>query len=153
MERLNWLCSSASFLFDSSLKENIVFNKNQTVANDALLKKSLENAQLTEFVKKLPEREETTIGERGARISGGQMQRLGLARSLYSNKEILVLDEATSALDIELERELMKVIESFKGIKTILMVSHRESCLKNCDHVLELKNGLLTNYDIKNLKR
>ena len=140
------------FLFDSSLKENIVFNSKINNENDTRFRKIIKDAQISEFIGQLPNAEKTIIGERGARISGGQMQRLGIARSLYSNKEILVFDEATSALDVDLESELMKVIESFKGKKTILMVTHRESCLKNCDHVFELKNGLLKKCHIKNSK-
>ena len=78
------------------------------------------------------------MGERGIRISGGQLQRIGIARALYKNPEILVLDEITSSLDDETEDNIMKLIEKFKGEKTIIIISHKKRCFKLCDSIINL---------------
>ena len=90
----------------------------------------------------------TFIGEFGVRISGGQKQRIGIARSLYSNSEILIFDESTSAIDIKTEEKIINNINSLKD-KTVIMVSHRASTLKNCNKLIEIKNE---NLEIKNIK-
>ena len=89
----------------------------------------------------------TFVGERGVRLSGGQIQRVGIARALYHDPEFLVLDEATSALDVDTEKELMKVVLKVFDKKTIFFISHRLSVLKFCDVVYKLENGKL--YNIK----
>ena len=96
--------------------------------------------QLKKFINNLELGINTKVGERGVQLSGGQRQRLGIARALYHNPDILVLDEATSALDTETEKEVMKSIYNLKGQKTIIIVAHRLSTLKSCDHVFEIKN-------------
>ena len=89
-------------------------------------------SQLSDFVYNLKNSIETKVGERGVRISGGQLQRIGIARALYRNAEIIVLDEATSSLDANTEEEIMKTIENFISTKTIIVVSHRPRCIKKC---------------------
>ena len=86
---------------------------------------------------------DTAVGERGARISGGQLQRIGIARALYNNPSIIIFDEATSSLDIETESEILKSIENFKKNKTILIISHRNITLKNCDETYKIENKKL----------
>jgi ATP-binding cassette subfamily B protein len=93
------------------------------------------------------------IGERGIRLSGGQRQRLGIARALYKNADVIVLDEATSALDNDTESNVMNAINNLGSELTILIVAHRITTLKNCDKIVELKNGEIIvheNYDLFN---
>src|SRR5699024_976921 len=105
--------------------------------------RALEQAQLKEFVKELPNQLETSVGERGVRLSGGQRQRIGIARALYHNPEILFMDEATSALDNETETEIMKAIDGLKGEKTLIIIAHRLSTIENCDVVFTINKGKL----------
>ena len=101
----------------------------------------LEEAQLKEFVESLPEGLDTSVGERGVRISGGQRQRLGIARALYHNPEILVFDEATSALDTETETAIMEAIDKFHGRKTMIIIAHRLRTIENCDMIFKVEGG------------
>ena len=91
----------------------------------------------------LPEGLNTRIGERGIQFSGGQQQRLGIARALYKSPELLILDEATSALDRQTERKIMKSIHEISKKITIIMISHRPAILKNCTSIYSLNNGHL----------
>jgi len=94
-------------------------------------------------VQDLPEGVDTLVGENGVRLSGGQRQRIGIARALYHNPSVLVLDEATSALDTITESDVMETINSLHGDKTIIIIAHRMSTLKNCDCIFKLKNGTI----------
>jgi ABC-type multidrug transport system fused ATPase/permease subunit len=91
----------------------------------------------------LPEGAETLVGERGIRLSGGQRQRIGIARALYHDPSVLVLDEATSALDGDTEKCVMEAVNSLHGRKTILIIAHRLSTVKNCDRIFRLEDGAL----------
>ena len=84
---------------------------------------------------------DTMVGERGIRMSGGQRQRLAIARALYLDPQILVLDEATSALDAETETAVMESIDALQGEKTLLIIAHRLSTIRNCDMAYEIVNG------------
>ena len=86
---------------------------------------------------------DTIVGERGIKLSGGERQRIGIARALYNNPEILILDEATSALDNETEKEFMNSVNSLNKLKTILIIAHRLTTVKNCDKIFEISNGNL----------
>ena len=105
------------YLTDDPIRDNIAFGVNRDEIDDKRIWEVLEEAQLRDFVESLPEGLDTSIGERGVRISGGQRQRLGIARALYHNPEILVFDEATSALDTETETPIMEAIDKFHGRK------------------------------------
>lgn len=100
-----------------------------------------ERAQLTDFVNELPHGYETKIGHGGAGMSGGQLQRLGLARALYRMPSILVLDEATSALDNATERKITDAIEALQGTMTIVVIAHRLSTIRHCDRIVLMKDG------------
>ena len=89
-------------------------------------------------------KENTIIGERGSKFSGGQQQRIGIARALYKNPEILILDEATSALDEKSEREILNTVRNLKKKLTIIIVSHKKSVLDFSDKIYEFKNGKLS---------
>ena len=100
----------------------------------------LEKSQAKEFINKLENKYNTRIGERGIRLSGGQIQRVGIARALYKNSELLILDEPTSSLDFDTENLVINAIDKLKSKKTIILISHRINTLKNCDKIFEVKN-------------
>ena len=131
------------YLIDDTIKRNVAFGISDKEIDEAKVKNSIKLAQLSDFIKDLPSGLNTLVGDRGIRISGGQRQRLGIARALYRNSEILVLDEATSALDLETEKKLIKDIESLRSDFTLIAVTHRLSAIKNCDEVFLLSNGQL----------
>ena len=126
------------YLIDESIRDNIAFGIDADRIDDKRIWEVLEEAQLKEFVKELPEGLDTTIGDRGVRISGGQRQRLGIARALYHNPEILVFDEATSALDSDTEKAVMDAINSFHGRKTMVIIAHRLNTIAKCDVIYKV---------------
>jgi ATP-binding cassette subfamily B protein len=128
------------FMIDDSIENNITFF-NQKPIDSSLILKVVESSQLDYFIDKLPNGLKTTVGEMGDKISGGQKQRIGLARAMYKNSEIYILDEATSALDEKTEEKIIQSINSIRGEKTIIMVAHRTSTLKNCNKIYKLKNS------------
>ncbi|MBO6146879.1 MAG: ABC transporter ATP-binding protein [Lachnospiraceae bacterium] len=132
------------FLSDATIRENIAFGIKQDEIDDTKVWKAVEEAQLTEFVKSLPEELDTKVGERGVRLSGGQRQRIGIARALYGDPEFLVLDEATSALDSDTEQAVMEAIDSMHGRKTMMIIAHRLTTIRNCDLIFEVKDGRVT---------
>ena len=93
------------------------------------------------FVEALPDGLDTSTGDRGVRISGGERQRLGIARALYNNPDILVFDEATSALDNTTEAAVMEAINSFHGRKTLVIIAHRLNTIEKCDIIYRVENG------------
>jgi ABC-type bacteriocin/lantibiotic exporters, contain an N-terminal double-glycine peptidase domain len=129
----------AVYIVDDTIEHNIAFGENSI--DEKQVWQSLKAAQLDDFVEKLPMGIHTIVGERGVKFSGGQRQRLAIARALYRNPEILVLDEATAALDNETEEDVMKAIESLQGYKTMIIVAHRLTTIRNCDRIYEIKNG------------
>lgn len=129
------------YLIDESIRNNIAFGIAEKEIDDDCIWQALEEAQLKEFIKGLPEGLDTTIGDRGIRISGGQRQRLGIARALYHNPEILVFDEATSALDNETEAAVMEAINSFHGRKTMVIIAHRLNTIEKCDIIYKVDAG------------
>ena len=126
------------YLIDESIRDNIAFGIDADRIDDKRIWDVLEEAQLKEFVKELPEGLDTTIGDRGVRISGGQRQRLGIARALYHDPEILVFDEATSALDSDTEKAVMDAINSFHGRKTMVIIAHRLNTIAKCDVIYKV---------------
>ncbi len=129
------------YLIDESIRDNIAFGIDADQIDDKRIWEVLEEAQLKSFVEELPEGLETTIGDRGVRISGGQRQRLGIARALYHNPEILVFDEATSALDGDTESAVMEAVNSFHGKKTMVIIAHRLNTIAKCDIIYKVENG------------
>jgi ABC-type multidrug transport system fused ATPase/permease subunit len=131
------------FLLDDTLKKNIAFGIPENLIDNSLVEKCIVESQLSSYVDSLPYGLDTTVGERGVRISGGQRQRVAIARALYSDPSFLIFDESTSALDTNTEKDIMNVVFSLKGKKTILIVSHRLSAIEKCDNVFKLEDGLL----------
>lgn len=128
-------------LIDDTIRANVAFGVPREKIDEKRVWEVLEEAQLTEFVKDQPEGLDTEIGERGIRMSGGQRQRLGIARALYHNPELLILDEATSALDNDTEAAIMEAINHFHGRKTMLIIAHRLKTIENCDMIFAVRDG------------
>ena len=131
------------YLIDDTLRNNIAFGISNKDIDDEAIKRVIRLAHLEEFVKSLPMGLDTTVGERGVKLSVGQRQRVGIARALYNDPPILVLDEATSALDDETENVVMEAIKSLHGIKTIIIVAHRLSTIEHCDWLYRLEKGVI----------
>ncbi|MBR3606518.1 MAG: ABC transporter ATP-binding protein [Lachnospiraceae bacterium] len=129
------------YILDDTIRKNVAYGILEEDIDDSLVWKVLEQAQLSDFVKRLPEQLDTILGERGIRFSGGQRQRIAIARCLYHEPEILVLDEATSALDNKTEEAIMEAIELLRGYKTLIIVAHRLTTIKECDYIYEIKDG------------
>ncbi len=129
------------FMLDDTIEANVAFGISKEGVDKSKVWKALEEAQLDNFVKSLPEGLDTTIGERGIRLSGGQRQRIGIARALYSNPKLLIFDEATSALDNDTESAVMESINSLHGRKTMLIIAHRLGTIEGCDIVYRVENG------------
>jgi ATP-binding cassette subfamily B protein len=133
------------YLSDSSIYKNITLgSRNQDLNLDSFFI-AAKRAQVNEFVDNLEQKYETIVGERGVRLSGGQIQRIGIARALYKNADLLILDEATSALDNETESNVMKEINQMGSAVTLVIVAHRLSTLKNCDTIIEFRDGQINN--------
>lgn len=131
----------AVYLTDDTIRNNVAFGIYEDRIEEDKIWKALEEAQLADFVRGLDEGLDTMVGERGVRLSGGQRQRIAIARALYENPEILVLDEATSALDTETETAVMESIDSLHGSKTMIIVAHRLTTIRNCDAIYEITGG------------
>ena len=134
------------FLSEGSIAENIAFG---IPAKDISLKqvnKALNLANLTELVEQLPDGVNTRVGERGVQLSGGLRQRIGIARGLYHDAEVLVFDEATSALDGITEKIVMDAIHEFSGQKTIIMIAHRLKTVEKCDLIYFMEHGKIIDH-------
>ena len=132
------------FMIDSTIRKNVAFGVADEDIDDSKVWRALQEAQLDEFVRGLPDGLDTSIGERGIRISGGQRQRIGIARALFEDPEVLVLDEATSALDNETEAAIMESINMLHGKKTLIIIAHRLQTIEKCDMVYRVEKGQVT---------
>ena len=113
-------------------------------ADQKLLEQAARIANFHNFVvSELPQSYNTNVGERGVRLSGGQLQRIGIARALYHRPQLLILDEATSALDNITEKTVMDAIKNLENKISIIMIAHRLSTVKNCDNIFFLEKGQL----------
>jgi len=131
------------YLLDDSVRRNVALGIPDDRIDDDRVWAALKQARLDVVVQRLPQALANPIGERGVRLSGGERQRLGIARALYRNPEVIVFDEATSALDNQTEREIADTVRSLAQDRTILIVAHRTTTVKDCDVVYFLRNGEL----------
>jgi ATP-binding cassette, subfamily B, bacterial PglK len=128
---------------NGTIRENVSLGFSKHEYTDQDVWTALEVAQLSEFVRSLPNELETRVGDRGAQLSGGQRQRLGIARAMFTRPKLLVLDEATSALDGSTEESITEAVHNLKGGMTIVMIAHRLSTVKESDRIFYLSNGKL----------
>jgi ATP-binding cassette, subfamily B, bacterial PglK len=133
------------YLTDDTIEKNIAFGCFAENIDSDKVNKCLILSQLDELVNNLPEKSQTIVGERGAKLSGGQVQRIGIARALYNEAELLIFDEATNSLDSQTENEILNSINLLQNDRTILIVTHNEKSLKNCNRIYKLENGDLIN--------
>jgi ATP-binding cassette, subfamily B, bacterial PglK len=139
-ERVSYVPQDISTL-NASIKENVGFGFNAQEILDVNVWAALEAAQLRDFVTTLSDDINTHVGDNGVRMSGGQRQRLGIARALYTNPKLLILDEATSALDGETEAAFSESIHKLKGSVTLVMIAHRLSTIQQADKIIYLEGG------------
>ena len=130
--------SQQPFFLDDTIKNNIAYAEENIDENK--INKCIELAQLKDFIGSLEKGIDTLIGEDGTRLSGGQLQRLAIARALYKNFNILILDESINALDIENEVKIINILSELKKDKIILITSHKKSIIEKCDTKYEIAN-------------
>ena len=135
------------FLSDASIEQNIALGVEPQDIDKDLVREVARLAKLDAFVETLPQGYQTEVGERGARLSGGQVQRIGISRALYKRPDVLVLDEATSALDTQTETGVMDALHDVAKTTTVIIIAHRLSTLSFCDTVLRLNKGQLVETD------
>jgi ATP-binding cassette subfamily B protein len=133
------LVSQETYLFHASIRENLRFACPQ--ASDAEIEAAARAAQIHELISSLPEGYDTPVGERGYRFSGGEKQRIAIARTILRNPPVLVLDEATSALDTETERAVQQALDELSRGRTTIAIAHRLSTIKDSDQILVLDSG------------
>lgn len=133
------LVSQDTFLFNDSIKENLCLGKEY---NEEKLQEALQVSHSSEFIAQLPRKMETVIGDRGTRLSGGQAQRVTIARAYLKQNPVLLFDEATSALDNESEKIVQKALDEFSAGHTVIAVAHRLSTIQHFDKIVVLKEGI-----------
>ncbi len=133
------ITSQDTYLIDGSIKDNIIFGSNEKISNDRL-KLSIKFARLDATINDLSDGMDTYVGSNIKQLSSGQKQRISIARSIYSNREILIFDEATNALDKENERHIFENLKKLKAKKTIIIISHDPDNLKICDNIFRVEN-------------
>ena len=142
-QRLIGYVPQSIYLTDDSLLKNVAFGLHPRDINEDAVRRSIDAAQLTDFVETLPEGLNTIVGERGVRLSGGQRQRIGIARALYNDPQVLVLDEATSALDTETENGVMESVRKLQGERTVIIVAHRLTTVSHCARIFTIEDAML----------
>jgi len=133
------MVTQQTILFNDTVKNNIGYGS--LGRSDTEITEAAEAAHAVQFIQGLPDGFETIIGEGGARLSGGECQRISIARALLKNAPILILDEATSALDTESEREVQRALENLMKNRTTFVIAHRLSTIKNVDRIIVIDNG------------
>ena len=129
------------FLLDDSIKKNIAYGINPNDILDGQLDYAIDKSQLREYIDKLNLKENTVIGENGVKMSGGERQRIGIARALYNKPEIIIFDEGTSSLDNDTQQKIIQSIYDLDKSVTIIIIAHRLDILQNCDNIYLIKDG------------
>ena len=138
------------FLLDDNFMNNIAFGVSEKELNKSKIELVSKRAKIHDFISNTERKYSTLIGEKGSTLSGGQIQRIAIARALYKNSNIIFFDEATSALDTETERMIMEEIENLDRSITMIIITHKLSTIEKCDRVFELSKNNLN--EIKNFK-
>jgi ATP-binding cassette subfamily B protein len=128
-------------LFNDTIRYNIAYGRDGASFED--IKSAAKAAKIHTFIESLPDGYETTVGERGLKLSGGEKQRVGIARTLLKNPPILILDEATSALDTETEMEIQNELKEMGQGRTVLTIAHRLSTIADADRIVVLEDGVI----------
>ncbi len=134
------------FFIDNTIKNNIAFAEDEQVIDNIKIDKAIEAAQLKKFVGSLDRGVDTFIGENGTRMSGGQLQRLAIARAFYQDFSMLILDESLNSLDTENENKIISILQKLKKDKLIFLISHKENVLDNCDVKFKILNKKFSKY-------
>ncbi len=145
--------SQFTYLLNDTVEKNIAFGHNEENINADMLKNAMKDSVIYDFVNNLPLKEKTIIGENGKTLSGGQIQRMGIARALYKNPAILIFDESTNSLDLDTEKEFMSVLNELKRNKTIIFITHKLELLDNCDKIFKIESSRLKQVDINILSK
>jgi ATP-binding cassette subfamily B protein len=133
------LVNQEAFLFSDTIENNIAFFDPDAPMEDVV--RAADIAQAREFIERLPDGYSTVVGERGVGLSGGQRQRLSIARTIMKDAPLVILDDSTSALDMDTERVLLERFNEEMGDKSLIIIAHRISALKNADEILFMKDG------------
>jgi len=131
-------------MISGSIAENIALGVSANEIDQVKLQRAIEAAHLNQVIAALPEGINSDLGKRKDELSGGQLQRIGLARALYSEPKLLIMDEATSALDANSEHEINKVLDEMRGKVTVILIAHRLNTIQRSDVVYLLENGRIT---------
>jgi ATP-binding cassette subfamily C protein len=133
-------------LVSGTILENVALAENEDEVNREQALEALQLANLSDLIAELPDGLDTPLGKLQDGLSGGQMQRLGLARALYSKPGLLVMDEATSALDAESEAEIQKALDSMRGKVTVVLIAHRLNTIQHADRVILVEDGQVKDF-------
>lgn len=148
--QIGYVSQNSPFI-DDTIKNNIAFGIEEKDIDEDKITALMRICCLSELLGSLPDNIHTKIGEKGSRLSGGQLQRIGIARALYRNPTLLILDEATNALDINTEKKLFKSLKNNYPLLSVICITHRYSTMKECDNIFHLENGSITKlYDSEN---
>jgi ATP-binding cassette subfamily C protein len=131
-------------IVSGTILENIALGVPIDEVNQDLLKQAIQNSQLSSVINQLPDGVNTDLGKRRDELSGGQLQRIGLARALYTQPGLLVMDEATSALDADSENEINKALDAMRGKVTVVLIAHRLNTVQRSDQVFLMEQGKIT---------
>ena len=129
------------YLLDDTIRNNITFGIEKEEIDERLLSDVVEKSQLKNLINSLPNKLDTLIGDRGARLSGGEKQRIGIARALYNKPKVMIFDEATSSLDLYNENKILNEIYENKKDKTLIIISHRNNTVKYCNLIYVMEDG------------